>query len=293
MAKYTICKFRLTSERSIYFLKYLCEKYFDYEWKNENKLAQMLRSDIYYLTQLVNDGFRILNTEMEKRIARIRLNHHRYPLKYILQGELAEAREDAYRIFKEYISRTFKANKIEIEQTEFEEFLKFLDNNGMSIIYLTLRRSYYLPQDHRTAFTSFDYLSTLVIYFESFLKALMLYRKKCVSLNYFDEITSLKEMLNEFLKSEKWISNLKGTWKKKCKSVTNQDINLLVKEISTEILNYDKKINEILVMFLLLGVIRNYIAHDYFKIFTTIKNEQIFKSSIVGAIWYCWLKSNK
>jgi len=52
-------------------------------------------------------------------------------------------------------------------------------------------------------------------------------------------------------------------------------------------------LNEKIKTFLLVGIFRNYVAHDYFKAYKTLEDEYIFFEKIINVIWLCWLKVNK
>lgn len=291
IAKVVIGRYELTTERLILFLKFLCEKYFRYEDKGLLKLSHMLRFDIIYLRNLLQDGFNLSNIEIEKMLGEIPFKHHLNPLRYIFLGESAEARQDSFSMFKDFIDRTFVMNKIEIKSEEFEDFLSFLDENDMDTIYVTIRDYYYLPSDYRKYRNPISNLATLVVYFESYLRLLISNNPNNHKPTKKNNNTSLLNLLDNQVLKKKEFNKLKSLWKNYATSVTNKNIN----EIEDKILktNYDKdeKLNEIFKVFLLIGAIRNYIAHDFFQFYKSIKHYDIYFKFIISAFWYCWKQS--
>jgi hypothetical protein len=291
IAKITTTKYSIILDDQIEFIKYLCEKYFDYEENNMDNFAIMCMYDIHYLSKLINEGYKISMEEIEDKTKRIRFRGHKNPLKYILRGEVAEARESSLRIFQELVGVAFKANKFEITQSEFDKFLNFLDNNGMRIIYLTLKKMYYRPHDFRSPRMMFEHLSSLTIYFESYIKLLLNNTTVAKKDNSCQNKENLRGMLASFFEDEKWSSKVKEAWSdRKYKRVTKENLNALINEIKNVSFDNNIKHDEIIKIFLLVIIFRNYIAHDYFTAYKTLEDDHLFMYIIVGAIWYCWLK---
>lgn len=297
VAKIAICRHQIILSNAILFLKNLCKKYFEYEEDGMIKLTEMLRFDIYYLRKLIIDGFGLTKEEIEAEIrrSRIRFCLHKNPLKYIFEGELAEAREDVHRIFENSVKQFSLIDEKEAIREEIERFLYFIDENGMENIYLILKKSFHSPKDYRTPHNLIDKLTSLSVYFESYLKALIIKRTSLATSDWFNsDKRSIQSMLNLLFKQESWIGSLNAVLKlEKYKHVTKENINILEKEIQTLELNKNKEANEIVKMFLLINVLRNSVAHDYFKVNNTLENGHVFLSKIVDAMWYCWFRTKK
>lgn len=299
IATTVIEKYKLTIERLMIFLKYLCEKYFRYEDESLLKLSYMLRFDIIYLRNLLIDGFNLSNLEIEKKLGKISFKHHTNPLRYIFMGELAEARQDAYRIFEDFVKRTFIINKIDMPKNEFEEFLTFLDENDMDAIYVTIYDHYYLPSDYRKYRNPISSLAALAVYFESYLRSLIILKYGVEGTDWLEskgeknnEKKSLKDFINKLLSNEKWRGELNCFWKRKLSVVTKTNINNLEKEILNTSFHETEQWNELIKVFALIGAIRNYIAHDFFNFYKSSNHYDIYFRFIISAFWYCWKQAN-
>ncbi len=290
IANITICKYNLTQEKLIKFLTYLCERYFRYEEKNLLNLTYLLRADIIYLRSLLLDGYNLTNKEIEKSI-KISFIIHKEPLRYIIMGELAEARQDSFSIFKDFIERTFIKNKIEINLQVFEDFLSFLDDNDMDTIYVTIYDYYYLPSDYRKYRDPITNLASLVVYFESYLRELIIKNYGDDGKTWLSEDVArktLKSLINKLLPNEKWLDKLNLFWNDKIKSVTNTEISQLEKQILETPFHSNEQWNELAKIFALIGALRNYIAHDFFRFYKDTKHYDVYVKYLISAFWYCW-----
>ncbi len=278
IAKLTIKKYDLNKQILIDFIKVLCSRYFMYEKDHMTELVVMLKKDIESLCKLLEDGFEISTVNLIGIIKKVREHYTRRPLEYVLRGEIAKAKDNAFRSFRDIVGKTIKYQNFTISELEVEEFLEFCDSNSMASIFLEINRYYFGSQNY---YGIIQNLVSLTMTYEGFLR-ILLEKSNNSTIN-----AGLLEVLKVFYKDAKWYGvfidpeNRKIMYQKK-------DLVSLTLEINTKRVHKNNSYNEIINSLYILLVLRNVMAHNPFNVSFRNKHPNFFKEKIIELIWFAW-----
>ncbi|MBV6419553.1 MAG: hypothetical protein DAHOPDDO_00776 [Ignavibacteriaceae bacterium] len=275
IARITISKFNLNKQILIEFIKSLCNRYFIYEKEGMNKLIEMMKKDIGYMCRLLEDGFGFEIVNLIEEVGKVSEHYYQKPLEYILRGEIAEAKENAYRSLKDIIGKTIKYENL-ITEDEVNEFLEFCDSNSMGSIFLEINRFYWGSQ---TYYGIIQNLISLTMAFEGFLRIIL--EKEQIKITG----KNLINVIRLFYENAIWIKEFNRYFES-----INQKGGL--EELSNKIMNQkfhkNNSDNEIIKVLYIVRAIRNEIAHSPFNIRFKKIHPNFYKEKVIELIWYSW-----
>jgi hypothetical protein len=243
-----------------------------------DKLTLMLKKDIEYLCKLLEDGFGFSTLHLIGEIKRVREHYSQRPLEYILRGEIAKAKDNAFRSLRDIIGRTIKHQNLAVTELEVEEFLEYCDSNSMASIFLEINRFYFGSQNY---YGIIQNLISLTMAYEGFLRILLEKSKNSIKGD------GLLEVLKTYYKGAKWYSEFINADNRK---IMHQKKDLV--SITFEIINHrfhkDKSYDEIIKSLYILIILRNNIAHNPFNISFKKKHPDFYKEKIIELIWFSW-----
>ncbi len=105
-----------------------------------SKLVVMLKEDIEALCKLPSDGYDESTLNLIRIIKKVKEYYTSRPLEYVLCGEIASAKDNAFRSLKNIIGKNIKYPNYSIAEKEVDEFLEFCDENAMGSIFLEINR---------------------------------------------------------------------------------------------------------------------------------------------------------
>ncbi|MBE0538997.1 MAG: hypothetical protein IH620_04745 [Ignavibacterium sp.] len=278
IAKLTIKKYSLNLQMVIDFIKVLCSRYFVYEEDHLSKLVVMLKKDIEALCKLVEDGFGVSTLNLVRIIKKVREHYTSRPLEYVLRGEIASAKDNAFRSLKDIVGKTIKYQNYSITEEEVDEFLEFCDENSMGSIFLEINRFYWGSQSY---FGIIQNLISLTMAFEGFLRIIL--QKSLIDVK--DD--GLLEVLKSFYKEATWYSEFKN---KNNREILNQEKDLvsITQEINKRNFHKVKSADTIIKVLYIVLALRNKIAHSPFNISFREKHPDLFKEQVIELIWFSW-----
>lgn len=278
IAKVTICKYKLNQEMIISFIKILCNRYFIYENEHMDKLILMLKKDVEFLCKLLEDGFGFSTLHLIGEIKRVHEHYSQRPLEYILRGEIAKAKDNAFRSLRDIIGKTIKHQNLAVTELDVEEFLEFCDSNSMASIFIEINRFYFGSQNY---YGIIQNLISLTMAYEGFLRILLEKSKNNIKGD------GLLGVLKSYYKGAKWynefinVDNRKIMYQKK-------DLVSITFEIINHRFHNDDSYNEIIKSLYILLILRNNIAHNPFNISFKKKHPNFYKDKIIELIWFSW-----
>ena len=290
MAKLAVKKYGLEKDKLIDFLKYLCQKYYDLLEDKKNKLADMLKADIYNLVYLISDGYEVDVETIRNTVGRV-THHFKNSLDIIFPDEIKDAREKAEETMLSYLNANslFKGNN-PIDKKEISELFSFLEEHDLFHFFITLSNvseewlsSKFVAQSNRQSYAIY-----LAIFIETLLKELI--KSYTDDANIVDERKfDLYKALQYYYKNEFWWKKIReeNLWQV-TQTAGEKTIELILRD---EILvnNYDPSSainNETIKMFLVCGLVRNYSAHKHQDLFhLDLEAYRIIFSNLVSSIW--------
>lgn len=290
LAAFILSKHKFNEQQLFDFLIYLCKKYFDYERGKVDKLCDLLREDIFHFIKFICHNFNYSIEQVTKKVGRIKDTLYENSIKYIFEGDVAEAREDFFRISEGLVSGYANHLNINVTKSKFQNFIKFLDDNHFNSIYLAFYRAYYAPRERITYYDIVHNLMIIAISFEDLLKNILLLGDHDPNVNISKKIEgNFLDVLKYYFRNDRWIDTFKqnvGNYILNQSLLSNLDS--LKSEIKNKIFHKDKKYNELTKVFLLTYIIRNLAAHRSFKLSSPDIYPVLFEEALMTAIWYSW-----
>lgn len=278
IAKVTIARYSLKKETIIDFIKFLCNRYFFYENDNMNKIIVMVQKDIEHLCELLEHGFGISILNLIDEIGRVREHYSKKPLEYILRGEIASAKDNAYRSLRDIIGRTIKYQNFDLTEHDVNEFLEFCDSNSMGLILLEINRFYFGAQNY---YGIIQNLISLTMAFEGFLRIILEKAQIIVTGD------GMLEVLKCYYKNAPWYSEFKNKNNRRI-LYQKKDLVPLTLEITKKRFHKINSPNEIIKTIYIVLALRNKIAHRPFKISFKEKHPSFYKEILIELFWYSW-----
>lgn len=278
IAKCTIKKYNLDKQQIIDFIKMLSSRYFIYEADNMGKMNLMLKKDIEAMCKLLEDGFETPTENLIGIIKKVREHYTSRPLEYILRGEIAKAKDNAFRSLRNTVGKTIKYQHFTISEFEVEEFLEFCDSNSMASIFLEINRYYLGNQNY---YSIIQNLIALAMIYEGFLRILLEKSKITVEGN------GLLDALKYYYKDAKWYSVFMNADNRKI-MYQKKDLVSLTFEINNQKFHKNNSYDEIIKSLYVLLLLRNNIAHNPFNISFKKKHPNFYKEKIIELIWFSW-----
>jgi len=291
LTKVIVKKYNFTPTEAYNFLKFLCGRYEKYREKKKDKLAEFIKKDIYYLIQMMQNGFDLEFETINKNLGRV-IRDYGNTLDAIFPPIFAKERENVLYNLNSFLSdnKNFYPYK-DVVKKEIEAFLEFLDKNNLQLFYYSLGQINKTQLMDQTIYLHAFYLSLLL---ENVIKIIS---RKNSTLEFSSSLVKLKTLkpsLKEFFMSEKWqevLFNKKDRWWEKYTEVNlSTDINLHLKtKIASFKVMKSEKLNQIMRMFLTCGFARNLSAHEHAKMFHIDREVYLtMVNTIVSAIWFTW-----
>ena len=276
-------KFEITENEVFNFLKFLTNKYFEFDNDHRDKLLISMKKDILYLLHFIKLKY---NYELEyiyKKIGTVSAVWYRHPLEFIVEGKFALARERLYRGIKNEIEQQFKNTDITIDENAVERFIQYCKKNQFSTLYTAIYDVNWADRDY---YSIINNMILLVINYERFLKSILKIDGKDSGTLHpiIQKYFSGSEILKYFPDSKIW---------KALTHTSSQELYLKIKNIDQFYSKFNNSFANIVMNISYIGVIRNYFAHYPNTIsFFHLSPDDCF-DKIMGAYWYAWFYAEK
>ena len=280
----TLIKYKIEESEVFNFLRFLIQKFFEFEKLSKEKLCTCIRNDIEYLIMFIRVSYGYDLECVYKRIGRVRSIIYLHPLEYIVEGKSALAREHLFRAIKEEVQRCFKEIDVPVEEQSVNRFIQFCKRNYLSTIYSAIYDVSWGKYEYNNIINN---LTILAMNYERFIKTIYktdMNKETETLLPSLRKYFNLPKLLHYILSGKKWPEMTKAN---------NLDLASRIKSINIYIRMIPKEYQEITTTIFYIGVIRNYIAHYGDTIsFRELAPEDCF-NKIMGAFWFTWIYAEK
>lgn len=287
LTKLIITKYNLSITYSFDFLKFLCEKFEEYNKQKKDKLAQFIKQDIHFLIQLMHDGFNLEYENINKKLGRV-ISNPRNTLDVIFPPLFAKEKENVLYTLDSILSDNLSYYRFEnVSRDEIKEFLSFMDLNNLQLFYHSLGQINFANYIDQSIYLHLFYLSLLL---ENFIKVIGRKSAKKDLEFFFSNYKEMKKSLVKLFDSEGWRHSLSSHWAKH--TTIDSSFNIkekILNDISKGCFHQKKEWNKIIKMFLTCGIARNLSAHEQSIVYNLDRETYlILMNNIVSAIWFTW-----
>ncbi len=286
LSKIILNKYNLSFEKSVEFLRYLCDLYYFYEEKNNKSLSCLLIQDIGYLIIFIRKTFN-KNYEEVKNIIGYK-NSKYLILDEIFPNELNRAKERTKQVLKSYennndLKVALKAIAVNIilADKDIDDLLSFMEEKNLDLFFYQIKQLNidWFSNNPNVNTRLNQHIVIISLLFENLVKIIATNNDK-----------DLKKSINNlFDSSTGWCQQLSNNYDQFTKFTTKDNVKQCIDNINA----IDIKLNtceQTIIKIILKAVFaRNISAHAQFKYYE-IDREEYFEliNSVLFGIIFTW-----